>query len=269
MSLGKNTKLAIAGLALAAAPVLAQASWTLEPSLTYSLYEYSPEAGGSYDGGLGLLNLEFEMEDGMGNFHRAWISHSVYDDVSDMDVTLTQAVYRIGKYYYPKAEPTDFSIWTGIGYWELERKWDDALYHVEVEGGVMVTETQREDKYLYLPIGLEYATPIDNRGSWPEGFGAQRNHHHFFVMGLEANLLLVSRGYGKGVPLGDEEVSGRDSIGYSWRQSSGYGYRLWLGYDYRWSDDRVLTTSVEYQAWDVSDVADTSLWTFNLGLRFM
>lgn len=223
--------------ALLAIPVTVYGDWLFEPSLTYSAYQYNPDGGTKADGNLGLLNLEFETEDRMGNFHRLRVSRSLHDDVSNMDMTLQQAIYRIGKYHYPKAEPTDLSIWTGVGYWEMQ--WADT------------SSAEGKDKYIYLPFGWEYAMPLDNRGSWPTGFAAQRNHVHFLVVGMEANLLVHGEGKNN-----------------SWRESSGYGYRLWLGHDYRMQSGRVLTNTIDYQAWDISDIGKTAVLNYTLGLRF-
>lgn len=241
IKLNSKAKAAVAGIVLTMTiPTAIASTWTIEPSVTYALYEFKPEQAASYDSALAMLNVELEIEDGMGNFHRGWLSRSVYENEEKnhgMDTTLTQGVYRIGKYFYPKAEPTDFSMWTGLGYWEAEF-------------GKGVSETK--DKYVYLPFGLEYATPMDNRGAWPTGFSAQRNHSHFFVMGAEFNFLVHGEGASN-----------------AWKENSGYGYRAWLGYDYRMSDKRILTTVLDYKAWAIDEVSKTNLLGLTIGLRFL
>ena len=215
--------------------------WTFQPSLTYSMYKIKPDNGNKLESSLYSLNLEFELEDGMGNFHRVWGSGTIHDKEKsklETDLSKNEATYRIGKYFYPQAEPTDFSIWAGLGYREI--KIADSM------------KNKTKDKVIHIPFGFEYATPLDNRSSWPTGFSVQRNHSHFLVMGAELNLLVHGEG-------NDER----------WKENDGLGYSVWFGYDYRFKDNRILTTSFSYEALKIEKIDKSSALSLTIGLRFL
>lgn len=238
-----NRKTTAAGFILSIATIMPTIAgeWTFEPSLTYSMYSLKPANSSKIEATLYKLNLEFETEDNLGNFHRVWGTGTIYDNEKsklDTDLRVNEAVYRIGKYFYPQAEPTDFSMWVGVGYREIEQK--------------SRLSEKIKDTVIYLPLGFEYAAPMDNRGTWPTGFSAQRNHNHFLVTGAELNLLVHAEG-------SDDR----------WKESNGYGYKAWVGYDYRLKNNRVITTSLSYEALKIDKVNKATALNFTLGLRLL
>lgn len=168
------------------------------------MYETNTTSSGDMLSVRGSLLIESET----GSFHRA-IVHGAIDASSgpgnDQERYLN-AEYNIGNFWYPKASATDYSIWTGVGHWELE----DLIGNT---GNV-----DRNSRLLYMPLGFEGALPI----SYPSSY---------FVFGADVKL---------GID-GTVEVNGVKES-----NASSLGYSAWLGLDYQFESGNALEIRFEY-----------------------
>lgn len=191
------------------------------------VYETNTTSSGDMLSARGSLLIESET----GSFHRA-IVHGAIDassDPSNDQERYFNAEYNIGTFWYPKASANDYSVWTGVGHWELE----DAIGNA---GNI-----DRNTRLLYMPLGFEGALPI----SYPSSY---------FVFGADVKL---------GID-GTVEVNGIKES-----NASSIGYSAWLGADYQFESGSAVEIRFEYTGIDIdaSDYEFKST-LISLGYRF-
>lgn len=173
------------------------------------VYETNSTSGGNITSARGSILIESES----GSFHRAFVNSAIdaSSDPSGDQENYLNAEYNLGTFWYPKASANDFSVWTGIGHWEL----DDSIGNA---GNV-----ERNSRVLYMPIGFEGALSV----SYPS---------FYFVFGADMKL---------GID-GTVEVSGVKES-----NSSSFGYSSWLGIDFQFESGNALELRFEYTSIEI------------------
>lgn len=216
-------------------------------------YEYDSDSQ-KESGDQLVVGFEALFEDQVGNFHQLKLQKDLWDDSeysgeilggsrgkAGSDSSYFAAEYRFGRFYYPEAESSDISIWTGLGVREHEYKGAGSSAYKQIRSRT------------YIPFGTEYGFALN-------GDGFQSRSTDFMFMGAEYQHLVDGTHTKK---LGNADSS-YPTVHLD--QENGYGLSVWLGYDLVLDKDTRFRTKLSYEKWEVGS-SETEQFT-NAGTTY-
>jgi hypothetical protein len=172
--------------------------------LTIGAQQSVYDTGQTSEGRATNVSLALTSENRSGFWHgiTGEVSIAASSSPGDNKNALINAEYRMGKYWYPRASASDFSLWGGLGYWTL----DDAIGNAGNQ--------ERTTKALYVPLGIESGIPVIQGNT-------------YFVYG--GSLMLIFDGSVQSSMKDDSERGGT-------------GFTGWAGFDFRHSRETLIET---------------------------
>jgi hypothetical protein len=192
-------------------------SYANEPLITLQLSQGSYKTNDSKDGTLYSVHAKILIESDTGSFHRAAVNGS-FDSSASTSVgsdRLQNIEYNLGTFWYPKASANDYSIWSGLGHWQLT----DTTSATE----------ERIGKIAYIPLGFEGGSIISDS-------------HYYFVYGADIKALVSST-----VEINSVRI--KEASGYGYALWLGFDHQFEDGtvFEMKLKRDKVVIDEADYE----------------------